>query len=193
MHEFLAHLTSSDFVAVGIGAALLFAGRKLFWLALGGVGFLVGLSIATQVLDLSSGLLALGLALVCGVGCAFLAVFAQKIAIALAGLVVGGGGALWLASLFEPGAFAGNPAPWLLVVALAGGVIGVLVAPSLFEASLAVFTSLVGALLIVTRARIGSPHETWIFVGLVLVGFLVQSMGRREPAERRVEPRRTRA
>lgn len=191
MHDFLNQLTASDFVALGIGAALLFAGRKLFWLALGGLGFLFGLSIASQVLDPSPSWLALGLALLCGVGCAILAVFAQKVAVVVAGLVLGGGGALWLASLFEPGAFAGDPSPWLLVVAIVGGVLGVLVAPSLFEASLAVFTSLAGALLIVARAPFGSPHETWIFVGLVLAGVLVQSFGRRE--DERIERRDARA
>lgn len=188
----LAQLTTSDLVALGIGAVLLLAGRKLFWLALGGIGFLFGLAVSAEVLNLSSPILELGLALFCGLSCAFLAVFAQKIAVALAGLVLGGLGALWLASLFEPGAFAGEPSPWLLAVAVVGGVLGVFVAPSLFEASLAAFTSLVGAFLIVSRAHVGSPHESWIFVGLALVGFLVQSIGGRERTAERDE-RRARA
>jgi hypothetical protein len=74
-----------------------------------------------------------------------------------------------------------------------GGVLGVLLAPSLFEASLAAFTSIVGAVLVVTGAGIGPPHEAWVFVVLVLVGFLVQSLGGREPEVRRVGERRTRA
>ena len=182
--QLFSTLTSSDFVAFGIGIVLLVAGRKLFWLALGGVGFLAGLFVASNILNLSSAVVELGVALFAGVVCAFLAVVAQKIAVALAGFVLGGAGAVSIASFFEPSALS-EGTPWVLLAALVGAILGTIVAPSLFEASLAAFTSLVGAMLVVSRLALGSPHETWVFIGLTLFGIILQTRGRRERVETR--------
>lgn len=192
MEQLVTQLSTSDYVALGVGVALLVVGRKLFWLALGGVGFLAGVWLAGNLLDLSSGLLELGIGLLLGIACTFLAIFAQKIAVALAGFVLGGSAALWAASFFES-QLAGQPELLLLGIALVGAILGLVIAPALFEASLAAVTSLIGALLIVSSTGVGPPHETWLFVGLLLFGLIVQSAGRRRRVRRqRLEPRSTR-
>ncbi len=174
--QLFSELTSSDLVAFCLGGLLLLLGRKLFWLALGGVGFLAGVWLAGGVLALQSGWLELGLGLLIGIAGAFLAIFAQKIAVAVAGFVLGGGAALWIASFFES-ALRGQPEVLLLGIALVGAIVGAVVAPPLFEASLAAVTSVVGALLIVSGSQLNPPQETWLFVGLVVVGLMVQSTG----------------
>lgn len=185
--QLLTQLTSGDFVAIGLGIVLLVAGRKLFWLALGGLGFLFGLWLASHVLGFSSGAVELVVGLVAGLCCAFLAVVAQKIAVAIGGFLLGGAGALWIASFFES-SLQGRSELWLLLIAAVGAILGATLAPSLFEASLAVSTSFVGALLVVSRSHIGLPHETWVFVALLVVGLLIQMTGRE--GQRAAQPRR---
>jgi hypothetical protein len=68
-----------------VGAALLVFGRKLFWLFVAGIGFIAGLNVATSYLKGSPQWLILLLALVAGLIGALLAVFAQSIAIGIAG------------------------------------------------------------------------------------------------------------
>jgi len=52
LEAFVARLTTADLLALLLGAVLLFLGRRLYWLALGGAGFFVGLQLAERLLDL---------------------------------------------------------------------------------------------------------------------------------------------
>ena len=175
-------LTRGDADPIGLGAVLLLFGRRLYWLALGGAGFLLGLWLAAHVLDLQAGWVELGLGLVAGIACACLAFFAQKIAITVAGLALGGAGAFWIASQLVP--LTGGPlAPWLFAFFVA--ILGAILAPALFEASLAVFSALVGAMLIVSASHLGSPRETWLFVILLVVGLIAQTGGKKKRRRRR--------
>src|SRR5262252_9561801 len=80
---------SVTIVGVLIGIAILFFGRKLFWLCVAAVGFAVGVQIAPLLVNEPSSLLALLIALVLGVLGALLALFLQKIAIAVLGFLAG--------------------------------------------------------------------------------------------------------
>src|SRR4029453_11475802 len=73
-----------------IGVVILFFGRKLFWLCVAAVGFAAGVEIAPHLVNQPSPLLALTVALVLGVIGALLALFLQKIAIAVLGFLAGG-------------------------------------------------------------------------------------------------------
>ena len=57
----LGRMTATDLFAIGLGIALLAMGRRLYWLALGGVGFFAGLWLAGRFLHLPSSGLELGL------------------------------------------------------------------------------------------------------------------------------------
>lgn len=190
MEDLLGRLTVTDYAAIGLGFALLIAGRRLYWLALGGTGFFGGLWLAGLLLHgrglpgVGSGL-ELGFAFLAGVVGAWLAVIAQRFAIGLAGFVLGGAGALWVASWLDSGAHQG-PTPWLVLAAVVGAVLGIAFASALFEASLIAFSSLVGAFLVASFSRIGPPHETWLFLALLTVGVMTQS-GRQRRQRRREE------
>ena len=75
--------SSATIVGVLIGVVILFFGRKLFWLCVAAVGFAVGMEIAPLLVNEASSLLALVIALVFGVLGALLALFIQKVAIAV--------------------------------------------------------------------------------------------------------------
>src|ERR671931_2384037 len=91
---------STTIVGVLIGIAILFFGRKLFWLCVAAVGFAVGVEIAPLLVNESSSLLVLLIALVFGVLGALLALFLQKIAIAVLGFLAGGKLATAIAAAF---------------------------------------------------------------------------------------------
>jgi len=76
-------------VTLIIGAALLFFGRRVFWLFVAGAGFLAGLALANRLFPESE---AVGVIIGIGIGllAALLAIFLQRFAIWLAGFLVGG-------------------------------------------------------------------------------------------------------
>jgi histidinol-phosphate aminotransferase len=72
-----------------VGLILLAAGRRLFWLAVAAAGFLFGLGLAGAWLEAQSGGLAFLLALGVGLLGALVALFLQRIAIGVAGFLIG--------------------------------------------------------------------------------------------------------
>src|SRR5437899_8088117 len=77
---------SVPIISVIVGVAILFFGRKLFWLFVAALGFAVGLEIAAYFMKEPPQWMTLLVALGCGVIGALLAILLQKIAIAIAGL-----------------------------------------------------------------------------------------------------------
>src|SRR5918911_2970587 len=84
-------LTASvPLVGALIGAVILFFGRRLFWLCVAAVGFAAGVELAPRLIHEPTPLLSLTIALVVGFIGALLALFLQKIAIAIVGFFAGG-------------------------------------------------------------------------------------------------------
>src|SRR2546425_11285477 len=83
-----------------IGAVILFFGRRLFWLCVAAVGFAAGVELAPHLVHEPSTLMALTFALVLGFVGALLALFLQKIAIAVVGFLAGGKLAVAIAAAF---------------------------------------------------------------------------------------------
>lgn len=177
---------------VGVAAALLFFGRRLFWLLVGVTGAVATLWLTTRVLELETGVASILAALAAGLVGALLAVLLQKAAVALVGFLGGAWAVLLLFGLFEPSHLPGEP--WVIqaVAAVVGGVLGALAAAWLFEAALVVLTSLGGALLLVET--LGLDHLAALVTGiaLALVGVVTQTRGRRSRRERRHHRRRER-
>lgn len=177
MERILSLFTATDILALALGVALLTFGRRLYWLALGGIGFFFGLWLGSVVLPESSGALELGLAFLAGIFGAFLAIQAQKMAVALGGFALGAFSGFWLASEILAPALRFDSQLWIWLIAAVAAVLGVTFASVLFEASLIFVSSFVGALLVASRSHLGSPQETWFFLLLICLGVMTQSRG----------------
>src|SRR5438477_768513 len=155
-----------------IGVVILLFGRKLFWLCVAAVGFAAGVEIAPHLVNEPSPLLALTVALILGIIGALLALFLQKIAIAVLGFLAGGKLAGAIAA-----AFFVHYAQHSTIVFVVGGVIGAILLLVLFDWALIVVSSLIGAHLIVYQSTIALPQSGSIilFIGLAVVGILVQA------------------
>jgi hypothetical protein len=154
-----------------IGAVILFFGRKLFWLCVAAVGFAAGVEIAPHLVHEPSPLLALAVALVLGLIGALLALFLQKVAIAVLGFLAGGKLAGAIAA-----AFFVHYAQYSTFIFVIGGVVGAILLLALFDWALIVVSSLIGAHLIVYQSAIVLPASgsTIVFIGLAVLGILVQ-------------------
>ncbi len=156
-------------VSALIGAVILFFGRKLFWLCVAAVGFAAGLEIAPLVVSQPTSLLALTFALVLGFLGALLAMFLQKIAIAIFGFLAGGKLATAIA-----GTFFVQYAQHSGIIFLIGGIVGALLLLALFDWALIVLSSVVGAHLIQTAIVLPPTGNAIVFVVLIVVGVLFQ-------------------
>src|SRR6266576_4479852 len=134
---------SVPLVGAFVGVIILFFGRKLFWLCVAAVGFAAGVEIAPHLVNEPSPLLALIIALVLGLIGALLALFLQKIAIAVLGFLAGGKLAGAIAA-----AFLVHYAQYSTIIFVAGGIIGAVLLLILFDWSLIIVSSLIGAHLI---------------------------------------------
>ncbi|PYI45192.1 MAG: hypothetical protein DMF11_13145 [Verrucomicrobia bacterium] len=151
---------------------ILLFGRKLFWLCVAAVGFAAGVEIAPHLVHEPSPLLALTVAIILGIIGALLALFLQKIAIAVLGFLAGGklAGAIAAAFLIHYGEHS-------TIVFLAGGIIGAILLLFLFDWALIVVSSLIGSHLIVYQGAIVLPQSgsLIVFIGLAVIGMLVQA------------------
>jgi hypothetical protein len=172
MQDFLSDLPYVDYVPVGVGALLLLFGRHLYWLALGGLGFWLGLTIADQNLALSANV-ELVVALGVGAVCAILTVVAMKVAVMIGGVLVGAVAAYHLAL---PWAADLDTQIWWLT--LLGAVVGGVFARGVLDWALIVTSSTIGALLVAGSFDLAPSYRTIAFLALAAVGVVVQARGR---------------
>jgi hypothetical protein len=169
--------SSVTIIGVLIGIAILFFGRKLFWLTVAAVGFAVGVEIAPLLVNESSSLLALLIALVLGVLGALLALFLQKVAIAVLGFFAGGKLATAIAA-----AFFVHYAQYSTIIFVIGGIIGAILLLAVFGWALIVVSSFIGAYLIQSAIVLPPTGSTLVFIGLAIVGIFVQAASFRRSA-----------
>jgi hypothetical protein len=171
-----------------LGAALLVAGRKLFWLFVGIIGFITGMQLAAQFWN-GPDWIALLIGIVVGIIFALLAVFIEALAIGAAGFLAGG---YILTTL--TGMLGLNTGALFWIIYVIGGIIGILLVLLLFDWALIVLSSLAGAALIVqSLALAGGTGGLW-FVLLFILGLIIQAVTlQREgrPAVRRYRRVRT--
>jgi len=169
--------SSVTIVGVIIGVVILFFGRKLFWLCVAAVGFAVGVEIAPLLVNESSSLLALLIALIFGVLGALLALFLQKVAIAVLGFLAGGKLATAIAA-----AFFVQYAQYSTIIFVIGGIIGAILLLALFGWALIVVSSFIGAYLIQSAIVLPPTGATLVFIGLAMVGIFMQAASYRRTA-----------
>jgi hypothetical protein len=156
-------------IVIGIGAALLLAGRKFFWLFVGAVGFFATLRVATGYFGDERQDWILIASVVAGVIGAALAVVVQKVAVALAGAATGA----YLLDQFFRSELAEYPSlGWVFLIIAA--VVGALMMAIVFEFALILLTSLAGAHLIVPELSLQRQWWAAAYVILVLAGVIVQ-------------------
>src|SRR6058998_4003459 len=160
---------SIPILSILIGVVILLFGRKLFWLCVAAVGFAAGVEMAPHLVHEPSPLLALTVALVLGLIGALLALFLQKIAIAVLGFLAGGKLAGAIAA-----AFFVHYAQYSTFIFLVGGIIGAILLLVLFDWALIVVSSLIGAHLIQSAIVLPASGSTILFVGLAIIGIMVQ-------------------
>jgi len=169
--------SSATIVGVVIGVVILFFGRKLFWLCVAAVGFAVGLQIAPLLVNEASSLLALVIALVLGLLGALLALFIQKVAIAVLGFLAGGKLATAIAA-----AFFVQHAQYSTIIFVVGGIIGAILLMAVFGWALIVVSSFIGAYLIQSAIVLPPTGLTLVFIGLAILGIFVQAVSFRRSA-----------
>jgi Domain of unknown function (DUF4203) len=151
------------------GALLIVAGRRIFWLFLGLLCFVAGMSALQrwfpEVSQSTLLLAAVGIgALGAGIGA-----MAQKIAVWIGGFFGGGLLALMLVHMLTE-----SSGSTTLVAFLVGGVIGILLAHFLFKWVMIVVSSAIGALVISKVLETGMALGSIVFVVLLLAGVIIQ-------------------
>jgi hypothetical protein len=157
-----------------IGVLLLLLGRKVFWLFVAGMGFVVAADVATRLVQVQTDWLVLAIALAAGAVGALLAVFVQKFAVGAVGFLTGGYMVFGLLNLLDPQM---GVAAWLFV--FLGGIVGAVLALLLLDWALILLSSLSGAALVVRPLDLGQALSPVAFLGLLLVGFMVQARAKR--------------
>jgi hypothetical protein len=171
-------------LALAAGAALLVLGRRLFWLFVGIVGFFTVYQLSLEALHIHPVGMRLFLAAVAGLFGMLLAIFVQRVAVALSGFAVGA----WLAAGFLGLDLAHLSAvrPGVALLLLVAGILAAILALRLFDFALIAFSSLLGAGLIADAAHLAGSPRTVVFVLLAVAGIAVQAgwTGRRRERAR---------
>jgi hypothetical protein len=153
-----------------LGLALLVAGRRLFWLFVGAMGFILGLILAgivfkgqpEWVIILAS--LALGL-----VGAALARSF-QQLMLVLAGFVAGGYIISSLITMFHFNIPVNSQILFILC-----GLIGAALVTSLFDLAVIVLSSVSGAALVADNLSLSQQNIIILFLVLVIIGIAIQA------------------
>jgi hypothetical protein len=157
-------------VQIVLGLALLALGRKGLGFFLGAIGFVVGMTLATALLEGTSPGVAIAIGIVGGVVGAFVAFFVQKVAVVAAGLL--GGGYVGFILAHDLG-MRGEGFPWVPVVVC--GILGIVLAFFILKWALIVLSSLVGAYLVVDAVGMQEPLAIVLFAVLAATGIFFQS------------------
>ncbi len=153
-----------------IGFAVLVMGRQLFWVAVSGLGFALGMMYAPLLVRGSAGSLLL-FSLALGVVGAILSYYLQRAAAGLVGFLAGW--YLTLSAIWMLNLPVGNLAS---VLALGGGIVGALLIAILFDWSLVILSSMAGAAMIIQTLPFGPTTRQIIFIILAALGTAIQGV-----------------
>ena len=153
------------------GALLLLMGRKLFWLSVAVIGFIVGAELAARLFPGQTQMVKLIVEIGLGLLGALLAIFVQELAIGIAGFLLGGELGILLGralSFYDPHYW------WLYFIV--AGIVGAILMVSFFDWGLILLSSLAGARLIMDAVpHINHTERAAGFVVLAIVGIVAQA------------------
>ena len=158
-----------NWVYIVAGSLLLLFGRKLFWLFVAIVGFLVGMMYFPQLLPEQAEPVILTVSLIAGLLGALLSVLLQKFAIGLAGMAAGGYITYYLLQTITINV--GNY-QWLAI--LAGALLGAVLAGSMVDWALILITSASGSVVITQNLPVTMPLSVVILLLLFIAGIIAQ-------------------
>lgn len=158
-----------NLIYIAAGGMLLFFGRKLFWLFVAVVGFLIGITFVPELFPNQPESVILIISLIIGMLGALLTSLLQKVAVAVAGLLAGGYIAFYLLQTL-----AANAGQYQWAAIIAGAIIGGLLAGTMFDWGLIILTSASGATLISQGVDFGMPISGVILVILFIIGLFAQ-------------------
>ena len=156
-----------NWVAILIGAALLTVGRKLFWVFVGGAGFIAGMWLMQAFFPEqphTAALVAGGIGAAAGIA---LTKFVKAVAINVGGFLGGGVIGLGLARISGPWM-----PEWLAFIVL--GILGVVLLTKAFETALLLMSSIAGAMLIAGNLPLSDPLRVAAIVVLSIAGMFIQ-------------------
>ena len=161
-----------------VGILLLILGRKLYWLSVGAVGFLLGYYISTRFFSIGESWINFLIAIICGFTIAFLIYYFQRFAIALAGLIIGTYIVILLLDYLN---IPHNSFYWIAIAI--GAFLGIIFGIVLFDWTLILLSSLSGSFVIIQNLPFSLPTLLMAvaFILLFLLGVFIQSkfMGHR--------------
>jgi len=153
-----------------LGLALLVAGRRLFWLFVGVMGFILGLILAGIVFKGQPEWVIIVASLGLGLIGAGLARSFQQIMLVLAGFVAGGYIISSLINLFQFNIPVNSQILFVLC-----GLIGAALVVSLFDVAVIALSSISGAALVAGNLSLGQQDTAILFLVLVVIGIAVQA------------------
>lgn len=154
-----------------MGIALLTTGRRLFWGFFGAVGFILGRSLAQQLLIGKPVWTVIFIAVATGLVGLIFGLYAQRFAVGIAGFLMG---RYALASLGFAMGFYGTGWIWLALVG--GGIIGTALALISLDFAFIFLTTAAGAKLIEQTIDLNPPLNFALFAVLFAVGVTIQSI-----------------
>ena len=152
------------------GLAVLFFGRRLFWLFVGCVGFIVGFELAGDMLLGQPAWVILVIALGVGVLGAIASIFLQRVFVVVAGFFAGG----YCLFTFAPTVVHSNGEVVQWIAFAVGGLLGAILAAALLDPALIILSSLAGATAVSQNVPLGPPARTVLFIVLLVLGIAVQ-------------------
>ncbi len=153
-----------------VGAVALITGRRLYWFFVAAAGFVAGLTLANRFFQGESELLIIVIALAAGLIGAVLALFLQRVAVAVAGFILTG---YVLTALLELFSLSFGQLDW--IVYIVAGVFGAVLVSLLFDWALIVLSSLAGGVLIVQVFDLQPWITALLLLGLVVFGITIQA------------------
>jgi hypothetical protein len=186
----LSSVLDSGWIQVVAGAVLLLFGRRLFFLLLGAAGFLLGFGLVSSGAPEALGLnlaseVRLVIAVVVGLVCLALAFMVQRLALTVAGALLGGV-ASWQAVQLAGLQWNGLE----LALVLVGAVVGAMLIHAVFAVVLVGVSAWVGTSLILPVTGLEGTGAVLAGLFLLLIGVAVQAgegKGKRERAKTRIK------
>jgi MFS family permease len=175
-----------QWINIFVGAVLLLFGRRLFWLFVGCIGFIVGFDAASGLFPGQSQLQIFLIAVGVGVLGAIAAIFLQRLLVGIAGFFAGG---YFLSAVAVTALHAHQQVIQWIAYAI-GGILGAIFTMILLNPALIILSSLAGAAAISQNVPLSESNQGILFIGLLIFGIIVQAMQYR-PAKKPPESKRT--
>ena len=174
-----------QWIQILVGAVLLLFGRRLFWLFVGCIGFLVGFDMAGSFFPGQSQLLIFLIAVGVGLVGAILAIFLQRLVVGIAGFFAAG----YFLSNVTMAVLHSHQSAIQWTAYVIGGILGAVLTMILLDPALIVLSSLAGATSIAQNVPLNQSNQGILFLVLLIFGIIVQAMQYRG-AKKRAEPKR---